>query len=322
MCGIVGYFSKKKAVPIKTLIVEAYKNKHRGSEDGLGIIFLYKNKIHIRKTSLFLEELVSGKLNTYKRKDKTIKGVKDINAFFQEKLDNFQKILETKVKFCIVHHRKASQGSIKIANTHPFKIKKMVYYMQNGTQNHYLALRKYLMLNNDLKMKSYTDSEIVAYVAEEFLESWKYLEQDAFGNVCDYLSKIFSFFGVVIRADFEKLRVDFLTSGDRTFYIMELNKDKDVFFISEPAFPIEHKVHSCKQVYSGRVSLDLKKGELIYGDDCFFVDYTDKFKQLKEINNKSGVEIKSLQCDSCKVANKNVLRLQLMDSFEFHLVQK
>jgi len=294
MCGIVGFFSKKKKIKIAELFKYAYDQKHRGESDGFGLIYVHEGRLKVIKSLLTLSEVIDNKIDFEKRKEeKTTK----INLL--ESLKKLSEIIKLNSSLCILHHRKASHGNVNLDNTHPFSIKGGIKYIHNGSLTDFSSLKRYLNLNSNIRFNSETDSELVANIIEEFLNKWDYAE-DGFLNLYSYLSKIFLFFGIIIRIDlFLKNRLDIISSGDRSMFIYEL-KDA-ILFISEPILNTKLKITNISKVTQGTINIDLNKNSINFNLNKKEDNTLQRVIEVKKILAKSKlVTLEICDCDSCK----------------------
>jgi len=170
MCGIVALFNSK-GVTGKTLFELALSNKHRG-DDGVG--FAYRDessgRILIRRLPFTLEELANGELDRERAKRKITIGVVsylDVDEELYTEMNrrfktSISKILNRKYDFAILHHRGASVGDASPKNIHPVIVDKKLYF-HNGTVYGTELLRTFMEKYFDVKFKSETDTEVLAY---------------------------------------------------------------------------------------------------------------------------------------------------------------
>lgn len=314
MCGIVGFFSKDSKIKIIDIFKIAYLNRHRGNEDGFGLIYLENGSLRIKKRLLFIEEIISGKVKIGARKDIKIKNVENVDEYYQKELDEFKEVLSKDTNLCILHHRKASSGGVSIKNTHPFSLKKNVFYIHNGSLFDYTSLKNYIFLNSEIKFKSDTDSELLSYVLEEFLESWKdENDPSIFKAASEYLDSIFFAYGLLLRYNYNSNMIDIFSSNDRSFYIYKSNNEnkEKIFFMSEPIVTKTAKYDSVIHHTGGHIRLDVKN-MLINNDNASIIDFTERLKHCSEILTKSTkVKLTLIKCDSCGIEKYCLGRIRL-----------
>jgi len=160
MCGILGFINQ--SVNTELILTMLENQLHRG-QDSYGII-LYDGKNYILYKSIFITDFIK---------------------YLQEKEEKGEIF-----KWFIIHHRKASVGSINIENSHPIWDKKIsVAVIQNGTKRS-LAIKE----RND------TYGIMVLYKANE-------LEKEDLKNS-----------GVVFIIDMQKDKILFHKDKSRTLY--------------------------------------------------------------------------------------------------------
>ncbi|MFA6466663.1 MAG: glutamine--fructose-6-phosphate transaminase (isomerizing) [Patescibacteria group bacterium] len=136
MCGIIGYIGQKKVTPI--LIAGLTKLEYRGY-DSAGICVLENKELKTIKKSGRISELV---------KDKDI--------------HNLSAVLG------IAHTRWATHGEPNEKNAHPhLDCDSQIAIVHNGIIENYAALKQ-LLIKNGHKIKSDTDSEVIAHLIEKF----------------------------------------------------------------------------------------------------------------------------------------------------------
>jgi len=136
MCGIIGYIGQKKTVPI--LINGLTKLEYRGY-DSAGLCVLE-----------------NGNLKTIKNKGK----VSD--------LSNNNEINDLSAVLGIAHTRWATHGEPNAVNAHPhLDCHDEIAIVHNGIVENHQALKE-LLLKHGHKIKSDTDSEIIAHLIEKF----------------------------------------------------------------------------------------------------------------------------------------------------------
>ena len=275
MCGIIGYSGKvASASPLFSLMQE---QKHRGEDDGFG--FLDVNKKTIFKTLLTLDELEENKVDETKldkhRKERNLK--KDLKF-----INNLK---SKRGGIMILHHRKASNGSVEIKNTHPFQIDKDTCYMHNGTTDDFEALRNYFELFEDVKCESETDSEFLGRFTENLL-SLGYTLSEALGA----MEQVFYEVGVLIKINMKTKEIHILKDFFRSLYVYVLNDvENSILFMSEPSFKIT-EFKKCYRILQGVVHIN--KTNLIL-DDCTFEDIT------KQQRYYITWPVHEIRCDAC-----------------------
>lgn len=139
MCGIVGYIGKKNAVPI--LIDGLKKLEYRGY-DSSGIAIYSNNHIIIEKSKGRLTNL-------------------------EEKIENknFNSHLG------IGHTRWATHGEPSDLNAHPHtNTEETIAVIHNGIIENYLELKNFLESECNIKLKSETDTEVIAHLIDYYFE--------------------------------------------------------------------------------------------------------------------------------------------------------
>ncbi len=135
MCGIIGYVGNKEASPI--LHESLRKLEYRGY-DSYGFATIDKNKVWIRKGK--------GKISDA----------------------GFEKIPGT---IGIAHTRWATHGNVSKANSHPhLDCQKKLAIIHNGIIENFDKLKKGLVRRGH-KLRSQTDSEIIAHLLEENMDA-------------------------------------------------------------------------------------------------------------------------------------------------------
>jgi len=136
MCGIIGYIGNKKTVPI--LIEGLTKLEYRGY-DSAGICVLENHELKV-----------------IKRKGRIINLVKD------------KDINHLSARLGIAHTRWATHGEPNEKNAHPhLDCNNQIAIVHNGIVEDHQAL-KILLVKQGHKIKSDTDSEIIAHLIEKF----------------------------------------------------------------------------------------------------------------------------------------------------------
>jgi len=330
MCGIVGYISNNNIkVSVESLLKIVDFNKHRGSEDGIGIITKGKQGYQIRKTMNTMDEISKEEKSneTDYTKDLSKKEKETVLKKWKEELIKMKK---TESNFCLIHHRKKSHGEKCKVNTHPFRIKKNVYYIHNGTLDSYSSLGRYISINDGIKLISKTDSEVLANIMESYLDSVGkkgVINSDVAEQLFNYLLEIFHEFGIIMRLDIENGFLDYISDGTRSFYIYELKgKENNVncyLLTSEPYIgDSSDSLKNIEEVYkinSGwfRIYINKEKDNLLLKkEDCFFEKVRNKIKQISDIlrnGKKYNIKIDEISCDSCSTKKQCIRHVYLKD---------
>lgn len=247
MCGIVGYIGYKP-YPINYFIELAHKQKHRGNKDGIGIVYKEDNKLKVHKLMIKLKE-----------KKKLFKEFKDIKS-----------------NYVFIHHRKATQGSVNLINTHPIQYKNNIY-IHNGTVDTY-TLKRFLEVSEHYKQITDTDTELLLNIIDRF----------GFNNA----RYIFEEIGVIIKL--EKNKITIIKDDARPLYMYILSHG--YLFISEP---IADKTFEFKDLYY------IKSGEMEISHNDLIID---GFYVLKNVTNKAreflSKKIMEIKSDCCDVTKK------------------
>lgn len=139
MCGIIGYIGKKNAVP---LVLNGIKKLEYRGYDSAGIAAATKNGIFVKKDVGKFEEIFSR-----------------FNA------DSI------KSNIAIAHNRWATHGEVTKENAHPHTdCKNSIAIVHNGIIENYYELREMLIKKAHV-FKSQTDSEVIAHLIEEEMNS-------------------------------------------------------------------------------------------------------------------------------------------------------
>ncbi len=135
MCGIVGYIGDKEALPI---LIEGLKHLEYRGYDSAGIAIL-GNKLDVVKTQGRIKNLET------KLKGSKLKGSLGIG-----------------------HTRWATHGEPNDKNAHPhYSESKNIAIVHNGIIENYLELKK-MLINEGHTFRSDTDTEVIAYLIEDF----------------------------------------------------------------------------------------------------------------------------------------------------------
>lgn len=139
MCGIIGVVGANKAVPI--LIDGLKKLEYRGY-DSAGIAVLSCDKVVVEKEIGKLDNL-SNKISA-----KSIDGSVGIG-----------------------HTRWATHGKPSVVNAHPHcNVDCSIAVVHNGIIENYQDIKDYLNIECNIKMKSETDTEVIAHLIEHYYE--------------------------------------------------------------------------------------------------------------------------------------------------------
>ncbi len=142
MCGIIGYIGNRKAVPV---IIDGLKRLEYRGYDSAGIVAINGN---------------GTKPGFYKRKGRVAELEKAINGNSNSTLG-------------IGHTRWATHGKPSDKNSHPhFSCDKKIFVVHNGIIENHKDLREKLKKKGH-KFSSDTDTEVMAHLVEEILNSGK-----------------------------------------------------------------------------------------------------------------------------------------------------
>ena len=289
MCGIVAVVTKNEKnyeYDLGDLFKIAHYNKHRGNEDGFGIISKSDN-LFSRNSLLHLDEIMENKLIVSKavKKKRKISGKRLLRE-----LEIFRNIMGFSTQFGILHHRQASHGSINLENTHPFSISKGIKYLHNGSVWGTDMLKNYLELNTDLTFKTDLDSEVLGVLIEEFLKMGKYSDS-TFNNVKRYIDKMTPYgYGVIIRVDILTESIFIIKNENRELYLVEQNGA--YILMSE----IPHFIKSYEKIIKlnfGTFKLDKNGFEILNETEKMCEDITKKYESLNDFKPREG------PCDFC-----------------------
>jgi len=139
MCGIIGYIGKKEAIPI---LVEGLKRLEYRGYDSAGFCILKENNLKLIKRK--------GKISEISKIDalKNLKG-----------------------NIGIAHTRWATHGEPNEINSHPHTCcNNQIAIVHNGIIENYASLKE-LLLSENHKIISETDSELIAHLIEKFYKN-------------------------------------------------------------------------------------------------------------------------------------------------------
>ena len=141
MCGIIGYIGYDNA---KNVLIKGLKSLEYRGYDSAGIAVLKNNKCEITKCK--------GRVSALEEKVKNIEATAGIG-----------------------HTRWATHGKVSDENSHPHKFGK-VTLVHNGIIENYEALRDSLGI--ETKLKSETDSEVIAALIDRQFEKYQNCENE------------------------------------------------------------------------------------------------------------------------------------------------
>ena len=247
MCGIVAYLGDKQAYDI---IIEGLRRLEYRGYDSAGVA------------------LLNGNLHIYKKKGK----VEDLVTFANDK--------DITANLGIGHTRWATHGEPNDKNAHPhLSSNGRVAVVHNGIIENFNTLKQAL---EDLghEFKSDTDTEVLAHLVEEYLETDKL---DLEGAVRKAISKVVGAFAIVV---LDRQNPDLMVGARRSSPLV-VGLGKDEYFIASDATPI--------------------------------VKYTDKVIYLKDdqivtIHRKEGYEVKNIANEIQEVSIKKLdLKLEELE---------
>lgn len=137
MCGIVGYIGKREAVPI---LIDSLKRQEYRGYDSAGIAVISDGRIEVIRKKGKIKEL--------------------------EILTSKKKIYGT---IGIGHTRWATHGKPSDENAHPHMAGN-VAVVHNGIIENYLSLKE-MLLGKNRKFNSQTDTEIIAHLIDNYIQS-------------------------------------------------------------------------------------------------------------------------------------------------------
>lgn len=170
MCGIVGYIGNKKA---QEILISGLKNLEYRGYDSSGLALFAKNKIEI---------------------------IKSVG-----KIDNLEQELEkhdvSGYKIGIAHTRWATHGEANVKNAHPHQVGNITL-VHNGIIENADILKEQL-IQEGIKFKSETDTEIIAVLLNKYLEK-NFIK--TINKVMEILKGSFAL-GIIVKNDNDKLYV-------------------------------------------------------------------------------------------------------------------
>lgn len=239
MCGIVAYLGEKQAYDI---IIEGLRRLEYRGYDSAGVA------------------LLNGELHVYKKKGK----VEDLVTYASDK--------DKKASLGIGHTRWATHGEPNDKNAHPhLSSNGRVAVVHNGIIENHSTLKQALIdLGHDFK--SDTDTEVLAHLIEEYLESH---DLDLEGAVRRALKTVVGAFAIVV---LDKQNPDVMIGARRSSPLV-VGLGEDEYFIASDATPI--------------------------------VKYTDKVIYLKDdqvvtIHRNNGFEVKNIANEVQEVSIKKL----------------
>ena len=138
MCGIIGYVGEK---PLGKVLLNGLRRFEYRGYDSAGIAYLEDNKLKVKKDSGRVDE-VNSKL----------------------KLENIEGVLG------VGHTRWSTHGEPNEINSHPhLDCNNSIAIAHNGIIENYYSLKN-LLISEGHKIKSETDSEIIAHLIEKFYQ--------------------------------------------------------------------------------------------------------------------------------------------------------
>ena len=138
MCGIIGYVGEK---PLGKVLLNGLRRLEYRGYDSAGIAYLEDNKLKVKKDSGRVDE-VNSKL----------------------KLENIEGVLG------VGHTRWSTHGEPNEINSHPhLDCNNSIAIAHNGIIENYYSLKN-LLISEGHKIKSETDSEIIAHLIEKFYQ--------------------------------------------------------------------------------------------------------------------------------------------------------
>lgn len=216
MCGIVGYIGKKEAYPI---LLDGLKRLEYRGYDSAGVAVL----------------------NNLKDSIKNIKAVGKISEL--EKRIGSEKIVGT---IGIAHTRWATHGKPSVKNSHPHTdCSGNIQLVHNGIIENYQELKEELVKKGH-RLKSETDSEVVAHLIEEFRKTKAFKE-----SVIETLKLIRGTYGLAIidKRDPEKIIVA------RNGSPLILGVGKDEFVIASDASAIIRYTNKVIYLQDGELAI-------------------------------------------------------------------
>lgn len=265
MCGIVGYIGPRKNI-IQEIIIPGLAALEERGYDSAGIASLVDNKIMITKTV--------GKLDVLRNQE------------------NLQKMSEATI--AIGHTRWATHGGVTVPNTHPHTdCCENISIVHNGIIENFSELRQEL-INNGHTFKSETDSEIVAHLIEEALNSGTNSLEDA---VQKSTKRLRGTWGLVIMSKNHPNELVvarhgspiLLGVGEQEMFIASL---EDAFTAHTKRFIVLPEGHVCTVRASGYTGET--QPERLAEDEVMTTAYPYPYFMLKEINEQSETVLRAI----------------------------
>jgi glucosamine--fructose-6-phosphate aminotransferase (isomerizing) len=151
MCGIFAYHGHRKNAP--EIVIEGLKSLEYRGYDSWGIAYKTKNEILIHKEVGKISDFDSKKLNFTKSNEKI-----------------------GEIEIAIGHTRWATHGGVTQKNAHPhFTEKKDIVLIHNGIFENYIEIKNFLIKKGH-KIKSQTDTEVIAHLIEEHQKTHNFEE--------------------------------------------------------------------------------------------------------------------------------------------------
>jgi glucosamine--fructose-6-phosphate aminotransferase (isomerizing) len=157
MCGIIGYIGPRKATT--DIILPGLSQIDERGYDSAGVVAVDDNTVVCEKAI---------------EKKEGPSGIERVNPV--ETLMEREVLDETNAQIAIGHVRWATHGAISVPNAHPHTdCHERIWLVHNGIIENYQSLKRTLV-NNGHNLVSETDTELIAHLIEEYLESKDGLE--------------------------------------------------------------------------------------------------------------------------------------------------
>ncbi|MFA6604791.1 MAG: glutamine--fructose-6-phosphate transaminase (isomerizing) [Patescibacteria group bacterium] len=257
MCGIIGYIGSQKTAPI--LMDGLAKLEYRGY-DSAGICVV-ENK----------------EFKTIKKKGKIADLAKDKN------IENLSAVLG------IAHTRWATHGEPNEKNAHPhLDCNNQIAIVHNGIIENYQALKK-LLIKHGHKIKSDTDSEVIAHLIEKFYQ----------GNL-------------------EEAVVQALNLIEGAYGIAVLHKDEEKIIVARRGSPLIIGVGKGEMFVASDVPAILEHTKkVIYLSDGELAIIKKDSYQIKNINGQNiNKEIHDIKWTVDQIAKQGYKHFMLKEIFE------